>query len=107
MTTVHLFTDAEAEADPAVKAVFDDIRATRKSDFVNNIWRGLAADPALTAPHLGAGEGRDARPRRARPAGARDDLHRGLGDEWLLLLRPFAHRGRRRPRASPPRSMAN
>lgn len=35
------------EADPRVKAVFDDIRATRKSDFVNNMWRYLAFDPAL------------------------------------------------------------
>ncbi len=35
------------EADPRVKAVFDDIRATRKSDFVNNIWRYLAFDPPL------------------------------------------------------------
>jgi len=47
MATVKLFSDAEAEANPAVKAVFDDIRATRKSDFINNIWRGLANDPAL------------------------------------------------------------
>ncbi len=46
MTTLHLWTDAEAEADPAVKAVFDDIRSTRRSDFVNNFWRGLANDPA-------------------------------------------------------------
>jgi len=38
-------TDAEAEALPAVKAVFDDIRATRKTDFINNFWRGLANDP--------------------------------------------------------------
>ena len=45
MTTVKLLTDAEADAIPAVKAVFDDIRATRKSDFVNNFWRGLANDP--------------------------------------------------------------
>lgn len=47
MATVKLWTDAEAEAVPAVKAVFDDIRATRKSDFVNNFWRGLANDPPL------------------------------------------------------------
>jgi AhpD family alkylhydroperoxidase len=46
MTTVKLLTDAEADAIPVVKAVFDDIRATRKSDFVNNFWRGLANDPA-------------------------------------------------------------
>ena len=47
MTTIRLMSDAEAETIPAVKAVFDDIRATRKSDFVNNFWRGLARDPAL------------------------------------------------------------
>ena len=41
MATVKLLTDAEIEAIPAAKAVFDDIRATRKSDFVNNFWRGL------------------------------------------------------------------
>lgn len=34
----------DPESDPRVKAVFDDIRATRKSDFINNIWRYLAAD---------------------------------------------------------------
>ena len=38
---------ADPEADPRVKAVFDDIRATRRSDFVNNLWRWLAFDPAL------------------------------------------------------------
>jgi AhpD family alkylhydroperoxidase len=35
------------EADPRVKAVFDDIRTTRKTDFINNLWRYLAFDPAL------------------------------------------------------------
>lgn len=49
MATVKLWTDAEAEANPAVKAVFDDIRAIRKSDFVNNFWRGLANDPVSLA----------------------------------------------------------
>ena len=47
MATVHLWTDDEADANPAVRAVFADIRETRKSDFINNIWRGLANDPAL------------------------------------------------------------
>ncbi|MCA1367548.1 carboxymuconolactone decarboxylase family protein [Bradyrhizobium sp. BRP14] len=37
----------DPEADPRVKAVFDDIRATRKSDFVNNMWLWLAFDPDL------------------------------------------------------------
>ncbi|TPM38198.1 MULTISPECIES: carboxymuconolactone decarboxylase family protein [Mesorhizobium] len=45
MATTKLLSDAEVEKIPAVKAVFDDIRATRKSDFVNNFWRGLANDP--------------------------------------------------------------
>ena len=46
MTTVRLWTDEEVEKDPAVKAVFDDIRRARKSDFINNFWRALANDPA-------------------------------------------------------------
>ncbi|MGE0310089.1 MAG: carboxymuconolactone decarboxylase family protein [Lautropia sp.] len=45
MATVKL--PADPERDPRVKAVFDDIRATRKTDFVNNLWRSLAFDPAL------------------------------------------------------------
>src|ERR1700761_3594095 len=47
MATVKLWTDEEVAAVPAVKAVFDDIRATRKSDFVNNFWRALANQPDL------------------------------------------------------------
>jgi AhpD family alkylhydroperoxidase len=35
------------EADARVKAIFDDIRQTRGSDFVGNVWRYLAFDPAL------------------------------------------------------------
>lgn len=45
MSTVKLNKDAEAN--PRVKAVLDDIRATRKSDFINNFWLYLAFDPAL------------------------------------------------------------
>ena len=47
MATTKLLSDAEVEKIPVAEAVFDDIRATRKSDFVNNFWRGLANDPAL------------------------------------------------------------
>ena len=47
MATVKLWTDDEVAADSRVKAVFDDIRSTRKSDFVNNFWRALANQPAL------------------------------------------------------------
>ena len=45
MTTVTLWSDAAVGASARVKAVFDDIRATRNSDFVNNIWRALANQP--------------------------------------------------------------
>ncbi len=47
MATVWLIGDAEASE--AVRAVFDDIRATRGSDFINNFWRALACDPAQLA----------------------------------------------------------
>jgi AhpD family alkylhydroperoxidase len=47
MATVKLWTDEEVLTDARVKAVFDDIRFTRKSDFVNNFWRALAGQPAL------------------------------------------------------------
>lgn len=46
MATVHLLSDEEARKIPEAWAVFEDIRATRKSDFVNNFWRALANDPA-------------------------------------------------------------
>jgi AhpD family alkylhydroperoxidase len=45
MATVALLDDAAAA--PAARAVFDDIRAVRGSDTVNNFWRALAHDPAL------------------------------------------------------------
>lgn len=47
MATVTLISDAEAG--PEVRAVFDDIRATRGTDYINNFWRALAHDPALLA----------------------------------------------------------
>jgi AhpD family alkylhydroperoxidase len=45
MATLPLLSDDAAS--PEVRAVFDDIRAKRKTDYVNNLWRALAADPAL------------------------------------------------------------
>ncbi|WP_263357937.1 carboxymuconolactone decarboxylase family protein [Acidicapsa ligni] len=47
MATVKLWTDEQAARDPRVNAVFEDIRSTRKSDFINNFWRALANQPAL------------------------------------------------------------
>ncbi|MGB8182547.1 MAG: carboxymuconolactone decarboxylase family protein [Stellaceae bacterium] len=34
-----------AEASPEVKAVYDDIMAARKVNWVNNFWKALASDP--------------------------------------------------------------
>jgi len=34
-------------ASPPARAVFDDIRKRRQTDYVNNFWRVLANDPAL------------------------------------------------------------
>jgi AhpD family alkylhydroperoxidase len=43
MATVRILLDDELS--PEAKEVFDEIRATRKTDFVNNFWRALAHDP--------------------------------------------------------------
>jgi AhpD family alkylhydroperoxidase len=34
------------DASPEVRAVYDDILATRKTDYINNFWKVLANDPA-------------------------------------------------------------
>jgi uncharacterized peroxidase-related enzyme len=46
MATVRLLSDDEVRERPEAWAVFQDIRATRQSDFVNNFWRALANEPA-------------------------------------------------------------
>lgn len=51
MATLPLISDEEASAE--VLAVFDDIRAVRGTDFINNFWRALANDPALLAATWG------------------------------------------------------
>jgi AhpD family alkylhydroperoxidase len=35
------------DATPEVKAVYDDILTTRKTDYINNFWKAIAHDPAL------------------------------------------------------------
>ena len=37
------------DASPEVRAVFDDIMATRKIDWINNFWKALARDPATSS----------------------------------------------------------
>jgi AhpD family alkylhydroperoxidase len=41
--TTKLIEYAEASAD--VRAVYDDIKVTRKTDYVNNFWKALANHP--------------------------------------------------------------
>ena len=45
MAVVPLLSDEKAGAEAL--AVFDDIRAARGTEYINNFWRALAADPAL------------------------------------------------------------
>jgi len=35
-----------ADASPEVRAVYDDIMATRQTDYINNFWKAIAHDPA-------------------------------------------------------------
>ncbi len=35
-----------SDATPEVRAVYDDIMATRQTDWINNFWKALAHDPA-------------------------------------------------------------
>jgi AhpD family alkylhydroperoxidase len=44
MATLGLIEYKEASAD--VRAVYDDIMATRKTDSINNFWKAIANDPA-------------------------------------------------------------
>jgi AhpD family alkylhydroperoxidase len=43
MATVKALSDDQLSREARV--VFDDIRKTRQSDFINNFWRALAHDP--------------------------------------------------------------
>lgn len=45
MSTVVLISDEAASSE--IMAVYEDIRETRGTDFINNFWRALAANPAL------------------------------------------------------------
>ncbi|MGH1463717.1 MAG: carboxymuconolactone decarboxylase family protein [Cognatishimia sp.] len=35
------------DASPEVRAVYDDIMATRESDYINNVWKCFANNPTL------------------------------------------------------------
>jgi AhpD family alkylhydroperoxidase len=42
--TIHPLVEY-ADASPEVRAVYDDIMSTRKTDWINNFWKALASDP--------------------------------------------------------------
>lgn len=44
MATLGLVEYGDAGAE--VRAVYDDIMATRRTDYINNFWKALAHDPA-------------------------------------------------------------
>ena len=43
MATLGMIEHPDASAE--VRAVYDDIMATRKTDWINNFWKALANDP--------------------------------------------------------------
>jgi len=43
MASVKLIEYAQASAE--VRSVYDDIMATRKTDYINNFWKALASHP--------------------------------------------------------------
>ena len=44
MATMGLIEYSDASSE--VRAVYDDILATRRTDYINNFWKALAHDPA-------------------------------------------------------------
>lgn len=44
MATIKLLNDSELT--PEAQEIFDDIRTTRQTDYINNFWRMLANDPS-------------------------------------------------------------
>ena len=45
MTTVHMVE--YDDANPEVREIYDDIMATRNTDWVNNFWKVIAVQPEL------------------------------------------------------------
>ncbi len=51
MATLGLIEYKDASSE--VRAVYDDIMATRKTDWINNFWKAIAHDPADAEAHVG------------------------------------------------------
>ena len=89
MTVPIDYESASAE----VRAVFDDIKASRNVPDVNNFWKYLARDPALLKRTWESIKEVMA-PGAIDPLVKGDDLYRGERDQWLRVLHPFPHRER-------------
>ena len=79
------------DASPEVRAVFDDIMATRKTDWVNNFWKALAHDP-VTLKRTWESIKQIMAPGSAGCADQRDDLRRRERDQSVRVLYCFAYR---------------
>ncbi len=94
----------EAAAQGRVREIYDDIKATKKIDFVPNLWKTLATHPPLLE-QIWTRLKVTMAPGPSRPADQGDDRPGGVGHQWLRLLCELAHgrgqkagAGRRRAR---------
>src|SRR5208282_233355 len=81
-----------ADASPEVRAVYDDIMATRKTDWINNFWKAIAHDPA-TLKRTWESIKQIMAPGALDPLTKDNDLRRGQRNQPVRLLHRVAHRG--------------
>ena len=79
------------DASPEVRAVYDDIMATRHTDWINNFWKAAGARSRHAKAHLGIHQA-DHGARRARCANQGDDLRGRQRHQPVRLLHRLAHR---------------
>ena len=80
------------DASPEVRAVYDDIMATRKTDWINNFWKAIAHDP-VTLKRTWEDIKQIMGPGSLDPADQRDGLPGGECQQSVRVLHRFAHRG--------------
>ena len=95
MASVKLIEYADANAE--VRAVYDDIMATRKTDWINNFWKALASHPP-TLRRTWESVKEVMAPGALDPLDQGIDLPRGERVQRLRLLHRLPHR-RRAPAA--------
>jgi len=81
-----------ADASPEVRAVYDDIMTTRKTDWINNFWKALANDPATLKRTWE--DIKQIMVWRARSTHEGTDLRCGQCNQPVWILHRFTH-GRR------------